>query len=306
MTEPDISPVPVSRRFAQVCGLLLCGISLLTVMAWTSGWLFIAQWGVKYVPIAPSTALAIAVLGAGLFAGSRWPTHRRARRFTACAAALGSGLAVLVLVQCFGGFRLEWERFLVNAPESFEGISVGRMSPVTAITVLLAGLALLASVTASAAWRTGPSLGASLATFVTVTSSVVILGYAYRMPLLYGGTVIPVALPTALALLLLGLGLLAAGDRHVWPTRMLLGPSIRARLLRAFLPVTLALFVCEDWLQLAFFPDYVANPVVWSSLAALGTLAIMGGVVMLIARGIGNSLQTAEQAAGSVPLIVKS
>jgi hypothetical protein len=32
----------------------------------------------------------------------------------------------------------------------------------------------------------------------------------------------------------------------------------------------------------------------------------MGGVVMLIARGIGNSLQTAEQAAGSVPLIVKS
>ncbi len=294
VNEASLPREPVSRQLAQVCGSLLCGISLLTVTSWASGWPLIAQWGANYVPIAPSTALAIAVLGAGLFAWSRWPAYPRARQFTACAAVLGSGLAVLLLMPYLGGFNLDWERFLVPAPGSFEEIPVGRMSPVTAIAVLLAGLALLASVTVSTALRTGPSLIASLATCVTAIGSAVLLGYAYRMPLLYGGTIIPVALPTALAVLLLGLGLLAAGNRDAWPTRTMLGPSVQARLLRAFLPVTLVVVLCENWLQTALLPDYAANPALWSSIAALISLATMGGTVTLIARGIGGTIERAE------------
>jgi PAS domain S-box-containing protein len=246
--------------------------------------------------MAPSTALVIAALGAGLFAWSRWPAHRRARQFTACAAALASGLAILILMRHLGGFNVQWERFLAQASQSAEGIPLGRMSPVTALAVLLAGLALLAPLTASAAWRVGPSLVASLATCVTAIGSAVLLGYAYRMPLLYGGTNNLVALPTALVLLLLGMGLLAAGDRRAWPARIVLGPSIRARLLRAFLPATLAIVVCGDWVQLVFLPFYAANPVLWSSFAALITVAIIGGAVLLIARGIGDSIQRAEKA----------
>ena len=172
---------------------------------------------------------------------------------------------------------------------------MGGMSPVTAVAVLLAGLALLAAATTSTARRTGPSLVASLAICVTAISSVVLLGYVYRMPLLYGGAIIPVALPTALALLLLGLGILAAGERQAWPTRIMLGSSIGARLLRAFLPVTLAVVVFEDWLQVAVLPDYVANPALWSSFTALVFIVIIGSTVAIVARGIGGDIERADK-----------
>ena len=296
MTKDGLRDAPVSRRFAQVCGGLSCGISLLAATGWASGSLGIARWGSNYVPMAPSSALALAVLGVGLFVRSRWPASSRARRFTAYAAAFSSGLALLIFLPWLGGSNAEYDRLLVNLSGSFAGMPTGRMSPVTAIAVFLAALALLASVAASMARRTAPPLMASLATGVTAIGSVVLLGYAYRMPLLYGASIIPVALPTALALLLLGLGLLAAGDRRAWPTRIMLGPSIRARLMRAFLPVTLAAIVCENWLEVAFLTEYSANPVLWSSLTALASVGLIGGTVAIIARSIGGAMERAEEA----------
>ena len=71
------------------------------------------------------------------------------------------------------------------------------------------------------------------------TGLVFSLGYLFspNAPLLYGTESIPMALNTALGFVVLGVGLAAAAGPRAFPLLRLAGPSIRARLLRVFLPL---------------------------------------------------------------------
>ena len=89
-------------------------------------------------------------------------------------------------------------------------VSVGRMSPLTAGTFGAASLALLALLTAPAARRISREVAASVAAGVIVVGILVALGYWRGVPFLSGGSLIPMALPAALAFIFLGTGVLAA------------------------------------------------------------------------------------------------
>lgn len=295
MTEVAVPPETVSRRLARVCGLLACGISLTSAMGWASGWTCLAQLGMKCVPMAPTTAVSIAVLGACLLARLRWTASAYVRWFAAFFAAIVTGLAILNLVSFINGFDVACDRFLANAVYSPAGIFRGRMSPITAIAVFLAGLASLMSAMTSSERQFWPSVVASLATVVTAIGSVAILDFTYGPPPSYRSPLLPISLPAAMALLPLGLGIVASGSRNAWPTRVFLGRSVRARLLRAFLPLILGLMVCENWLEIAFQPQYTANPVLWSLLNALTSLALISLTVGIVARGIGSTIERAEK-----------
>ena len=75
----------------------------------------------------------------------------------------------------------------------------------TAGAFLLEGGALMLLLRATR-WRLACSMAALLALAATAINLVVLVGYAYGAPLLYGGATIPAALPTALAFVLLGAG----------------------------------------------------------------------------------------------------
>ncbi|MBI4826837.1 MAG: GHKL domain-containing protein [Nitrospirae bacterium] len=84
---------------------------------------------------------------------------------------------------------------------------VGYMSPLTALFFILAGLAFLSLLLPSD--RPWYSAAAFWLAFLTVlTSSSLLFAYFLGVPFLYGGSVIPPALPTSLAFLVLGAGLL--------------------------------------------------------------------------------------------------
>jgi len=74
----------------------------------------------------------------------------------------------------------------------FGSAPTGRMSPITASLFLQAGLSLsLLPFARTARLASGPAVA------FTSTGLVVVLGYLYGTPLLYGGWIIPVALFTA-------------------------------------------------------------------------------------------------------------
>ncbi|MFO0794474.1 MAG: EAL domain-containing protein [Candidatus Brocadiaceae bacterium] len=286
----------VSGCLARICALLICVISVLALMGWASGWLSLARMNPKYIPIAPSTALAFTLLSAGLFVHVRWPTRRYCSQFSAVAAILVSGLAGLLLLRFTGIFDFDPEQFLLKNPESFRGVPIGRMSPLTAAGLLLESFALIALLLAFPWWMASPSLPACLSVSATAVSLVVLIGYAYGTPLLYGGTIIPVALPTAVAMLLYGLGLLAAADPHAWPLCLILGAPVHARILRAFLPVTLLAVVGEGWLINALMPHHNTNTALWVSLVVLISTAVVSVVIAFVSRGIGGAIEQAKAA----------
>jgi signal transduction histidine kinase len=112
---------------------------------------------------------------------------------------------------------------------------------------------------------------------------------------LYGSFIAPTALPTALGMLAVSLGLiLAAGPNH-WPMRPLMGTSAAAVLLRNFLPVTAAATLIGGALHIQLLSHVGINPVLVSALWALAFTAIVTFLVSGIASEIGSGLDAAEQ-----------
>jgi len=187
------------RTIALICASLTIGLGLLTFVGWISGLLLLASVRAKYIPMAPSTALCFSLIGIGLIVHLRRATLRWLPR--ACAAIV-LAMACAKLIEVLGGFNFGIDALFVRNPEHFGAVSTGRMAPMTAVNCVFIATGLFALTGKQPAKFAGP-LGA----LATVIGAVVLVGYWYGTPLLYGGHTIPVALSTACGLFLSGIGL---------------------------------------------------------------------------------------------------
>jgi PAS domain S-box-containing protein len=298
--------VPMSSKaIAQACAWVTIGIALLGLVGWALDWMMLAQIRPGFIPIAPSSALAFVLLGAGLLACVRGGGYRLKDWITGISASLVICLVTLCLLQLIYGFDVGLEHFLLRPAIAAGRIPPHNMSPLTALALLLVSLALLSLRTAKAGSKRVPSLASFLAVCVLAISFMVLLGYAYGTPLLYGGTIIPVALPTAVVLFLLSVGLIAATAPLAWPIRMVLGTSVRARLLRTFLPTMLFIVVAEGWLMTVYLPSYMGNPALLVSLMALISMGAISGFVILIGRVLGGSIDRAHAERSQVEMALR-
>jgi len=165
------------------------------------------------------------------------------------------------------------------------------MAPMTAINFLFIGTGLLALTGKQSAKFAGP-LGALAA----VIGAVVLVGYWYGTPLLYGGHTIPVALSTACGFFLSGIGIVMAAGAMGWPLRAFLGDSTRALLLRAFVPLITAAALINGWINARLPARIHVNPAVTSALCAVVFAALIALIISQISRVVGGRIDRAEAA----------
>ncbi len=112
---------------------------------------------------------------------------------------------------------------------------------------------------------------------------------------MYGTGSIPMALNTALGFMGLGAGVVAAAGPRAFPLLRLAGSSVRARLLRVFLPLVLGTVGVVSWLTHLITTEAGASSAAVSS-AALATAAILlfAAICEWIARRVGEQLERAE------------
>jgi PAS domain S-box-containing protein len=268
---------------ASGAGAVLLGA--LGALGWVTPLRWLARADPDYIPMAPSTALALVLLGAAAFRHHRRPDPGR----RPVAAALVSGFAAISLLSFAAGVSPWLERWLVPSPELFGAVPTGRMSPLTAAGLLLAGGAFLV-LRPRRGQRPLGDLGGLVATSVVLLSLAVVLGYAYRSPLLYGGAVIPMALTTALGLGCVGLSIVALAGPHQLPVRPFSGPSTSARLLRAFFPIVPVVILLEVILSRQSW----INPALGSALSTLVLAAVVVTGVWRAARSVGGAVDRAE------------
>ena len=123
------------------------------------------------------------------------------------------------------------------------------------------------------------------------------LGYLFspNAPLLYGTESIPMALNTALCFVALGVGIVAAAGPEAFPLARLSGPSIRARLLRTFLPLVMGTVGGVAWLTHVVTTTVGASSAAISSAALAAVAIILFGVICeRIAGLVGGQLERAE------------
>jgi diguanylate cyclase (GGDEF)-like protein/PAS domain S-box-containing protein len=167
------------------------------------------------------------------------------------------------------------------------------MSPMTATALLAASSAVLFLVFSYGGRRSLKHVGTSLAMAVGLAGFIVLLGYLYGTPLLYGGSIIPVALPTGIAFMFTGLGLITASGPSVLAVSVFTGPTVRSQLMRAFLPAIIFFVLIEGLIYRATYTR-TTNPALVSSLIALLSIAVVSTIIMKISKSIGDEIERAH------------
>ncbi|TAN38956.1 MAG: sensor histidine kinase [Nitrospirae bacterium] len=102
------------------------------------------------------------------------------------------------------------------------------MSPVTAFCFLMASLSYLLSLSSSRGGQRTASIALWLSCCLIVIGATLALAYLYGMPLLYGGSFVPPAALTSMALSALGIALLVLASPRAWPSRPNVESTTRA------------------------------------------------------------------------------
>ena len=205
--QPPEQAASRARAVTQVAAVLLVALGLATMV----GWLLRAPGLLQILPgqvaMAFGTALCFALAGAALLIPTRWPVLRR--RVLPAVGGLIVLAAAAMLVQQFLhvdlGIDLRWLHAWLGDPNP----TPGRMAPNTALAFLLAGLALMLMPHARtrAALRTIETLAFGVV-FIGLVSGA---GYTLHLEFLYGWyQYTRMALPTAVGMVVLGVGLLGA------------------------------------------------------------------------------------------------
>ncbi|HXA09347.1 MAG TPA: SpoIIE family protein phosphatase [Chthoniobacterales bacterium] len=265
---------------------LLC--ALLTFVGWVSGLQLLASVRARYIPMAPSTALCFSLLGIGLLLQLQRPGRRWIPRLLAAAVLL---LALAKVAEFLSGRHSPIDIWFVRNPEMFGAVPTGRMAPLTAVDFIFTALGLFA-LTGGGFRQWAGALGA----IGTIISAVILVGYWYGTPLLYGGRIIPVALSTAWGFFLCGLAIVASAGAAEWPLRTFLGKSTRAVLLRAFVPVIIAAALINGWVGATLLKTVRTNPAVVSALGALAFAFLITAIVSQVSRVVGGRIDRAEAA----------
>ncbi len=270
---------PGHEALARACGAGVAAIGALGLAGWAAGALALAGAALAWIPAAPSTLAAFILLGAALILTAASRTRR---------AVLGARwLAVPVLAVATGALL----RAGTGSNVVHDAIPLGRMSPLTAAALVLAAVTML--LRRRAPGTLTARVGGACAAGALIVGAVTALGYVHGVPLLYGGPIIPVAFPTALGLMLLGLGLLALDAPTLAPLRAFLGDSVRARLFRGFVPSMVAIVVITDVADTLLASRIVSNHAVWAACMALLTAFVVAAVAATLARRIGGGIDRA-------------
>lgn len=208
----------------------------------------------------------------------------------AVSAFLVFSFSLIILIGISLGTRFEVEHLGMQSPPSS---TAGHMSPITAVTFLMMTVGILFIVLSSKGEKRFKQTAALSATVVSLIGFIIILGYIYGTPFFYGGNMIPVALPTALAFVSLGVGLITASGPDVLPVRVFAGPTVRSRLMRAFFPVII-IYVIFDGLLYKTELTRTGNPALKAASIALLSIIVVGVIIARIANAIGNEIDRAH------------
>jgi diguanylate cyclase (GGDEF)-like protein/PAS domain S-box-containing protein len=268
------------------------GIAFLSLVGWLSDVRVLAgQWG-NLVPIAPLSALLIFLFGTALFSYIRWPEKLISKIFIFVAMSIVSFSVLILLIQYVTGINLGIESIFLGTPEYLGQTPIGRMSHMTALTFLLEGAAFL--ILLFAPNRSKALTVALLFNFCTMLINFIILiGYTYGAPLLYGGATVPVSLFAAIAFELFGFVLFRLLQPGIPWLQRWNRKTFRGMLLRAFLPFILIFTLLEGWVNAIFGPSLII-PALFHSISALVAGGLSVVIIAWISDRTGAAFETAQ------------
>jgi two-component system sensor histidine kinase/response regulator len=272
--------------------LLILFLSGLSLLGWIFGKVILASISSAYIPIAPSTAIIFIILSSRLFLKNKIGESHIIQSFNTALVAL----VVLFCLNIFLGylFKFTWdiENIFIKNPNSLGNVPIGRMSPITALLFIFICIGLLSN--RQNITNTIKYIGGSFALMTSIISSILLFGYLYKAPLLYGSKIIPVALPTAMCFLLFSITLLRIFELKFWTYNFIKDNKVSNQLLKWFLPIGIFIIIFQGYL-ITNFSIFDNSPTLFVALTLFIVIPVTILLVFKVSSVIGIKLLTAEQ-----------
>jgi len=295
----DLSPADDRRNLliARFCGLGAMFIGI----AGMAGWIFnipaLNSIIPGYKPIAISATILFVILGGVQLLLTHPRLSPVVRLFLLAVTLFVTLFGLLEIVQTVTGAPVSIEDAILRHYPALFANPDANISPVAGLLVFLIGLAQACYVYQQVVGKTIRPLSHAVGivgSLVMLISAIFLLSYLYRAPLLYSTAYIPIAALATLAALLSGIGLITTvGDAAV-PLRWFSGPSMRARLLRAFLPLTVLLMLLLSVTQYLLTRLTSINPAIFAPVIVIIFEVIITAVILHVARAMGTLIERAE------------
>ena len=184
-------------------GLFVAFIGATALAGWLTRSHALSAVGATWIPMAPTSAAIFLLLGTSRLTIAA--ENKRLRAFALATVAASFLVAAAHVAGFVTGIDVDFDRRLFSLISDRFGLEpVGQMSFFTSLSFALASAAILVS-SAPKRLRLAGDLSVPFAFMATLTGLVFALGYLYHAPLLYGSGLIPMALPSSVAFVVLGL-----------------------------------------------------------------------------------------------------
>src|ERR1035437_6435859 len=270
--------------------LFIAGIGL---FGWLSGKMGLASFSLKYIPIPHSEAVVFIVLSILLFININFEKSRLIKSLVTLSAIIIAFYCSLIFLDFLFNFTWDAENIFIKNPEKFGTVLIGRMSPITALLCICTCIGVLGI-------RQNNSnkikyAGGCFSLIVSLISSVLLIGYLYKAPLLYGSQIFPVFFSTPIFFFFFFITLLPGYESRFLTFNLIKENKVTRLLLKSFLPIVVLIVILEGFLDTTLsFKDN--NPPLTAAIILLIMVFLTVFIISRISRNIGFQLLRAEQA----------
>lgn len=235
-----------------------------------------------------SVALSVLLLAGAVLLKVRLPVTSWTGKIPTVMVILALLMLCLVLFEFVADTEFSIDRLLGEGRGTAVGYVLAQPSPISIITLFAASLAAVLSFEETW-WSRSRIVVSGLSLFIFSLGILVTLGYAYGSPLLYGGDVRPVSVLAGISYALLGTALIALQGPDQWPVSAFVGSSVKARLLRSFVPLVVFVVLISGSLSNTALSSS-SNPALTASVIALVTALVVGYLVTRLSGRIGGQI----------------
>jgi PAS domain S-box-containing protein len=290
------SIIPRYSRLAMVLG---AGTALIGIIGVTGIFLGISSLS-SILPGTRPVSLAAALLWILLGIALVFMAKNRLGRYTrTCLTILFLVIAIVEIIEI--PLSLSGTHFIIDLQiiqlSTLWGIQTTPISPVTAAMIVVAISGLLLLLNAPELSRKNENIrdvAGVIGTLVSFAGFVLVISYLYDAPLLNVPQFIPVSLPSALALFILGLGIAVTTGPESFPSRYFSGTSTRAQLLRTALPLVLVVILVDEFLHIGLTTYLQINDALQFALVVAIFIVITMIVVGRTADRVSIAIDSAE------------
>jgi len=267
-----------------ICGGVTAFLGGLTLLFWVLGFFNQITPGQKLIPMAEESAFLFLLFGSSLALYRKGLNNKAFHLLIDILVGFILLGSVFIFLDILTGNTLKLRNFLGMQAVMIKEIKSGIMSIVTVICFALLALAL---------WmlqRKSKQVAVIFSSVTLLIGYIVIIGYAYGVPSLYGGSTIPMALNSAILIVISSIGLLAASGKESYPVKYFIGDSFRTRLLRILIPAVFILVQVQSFILSIYSGEFGSSFAVINGISSICVMLISGIIIFFISRSIGQSI----------------